>query len=59
MEPTIEQRESTKRKVSVVGGDFVGTLTARRIVEKDLADIIGGLRRSTEVIPETPKKLAV
>ena len=28
-----------KRKVSVVGAGFVGTMTAQRIVEKDLADV--------------------
>lgn len=48
-----------KRKVCVVGAGFVGTMTARRIIEKYPLDIIGGLRRSAEVMPETPKKLAV
>ncbi len=28
-----------KRKVSVIGAGFVGTMTAQRIVEKDLADV--------------------
>ncbi|MEA3487141.1 MAG: malate dehydrogenase, partial [Thermodesulfobacteriota bacterium] len=28
-----------KRKVSVIGAGFVGTMTAQKIVEKDLADV--------------------
>ena len=28
------------KKVTVVGGGFVGATTARRIVEKDLADVV-------------------
>jgi len=29
-----------KRKVSVIGSGFVGTMTAQRIVEKNLADVV-------------------
>ncbi|MEA1970241.1 MAG: malate dehydrogenase [Thermodesulfobacteriota bacterium] len=39
-----------KRKVSVIGAGFVGTMTAQRIIEKNLADVI--LRDIVEGLPQ-------
>src|SRR5215472_19371494 len=34
------EREMSRKKVTVVGGGFVGSTTAQRIVDKQLADVV-------------------